>query len=469
MDPHIVEKINRLWQAIYPYLARFMADLYGRDEGDVLELGPFSGGIAKGLLSLSPGFRVVVSDTSHDRFDRLREEIRETPYAHRMIIQSSQLSPLAFLDQSFDIVICRGAFFFLTAAVLQEIYRALRPGGVAIVGGGYGPSTPRDLIAEIAEESKELNLLLGKQQVTEGNLTQMINEAALRQEAEIFHQGGLWLILRKRGSIPEETPSLTDALSLGSREIIALVGGGGKTTLMFALAQELNGKGLKVITTATTKIFEPAREQACMLVVQDDPEQAIRMVREGLQQGSHVAFAAQRFPGGKIGGTDPAFVERMARELPVNDIIIEADGANKLPIKAPADHEPVVPAATTLLVPIIGIEALGKPLNEETAFRPERIAELTGVKPGALITPHLIAKVMAHPQGLIKGAPGGARIISVINKVETTEGLTGARRVAREVLGNGGHRIGRVVLSRLFLRHPIVDIIYREDIGEKNL
>jgi probable selenium-dependent hydroxylase accessory protein YqeC len=472
MDPILIEKINRLWGHIYPHLSRFVAAIYrrqgGRGEGDVLEFGPFAGGIARGLLSLSSEFRVVVADTSPELFDDLHGEIRETPLAQRMIIIPSPLSPLAFLDRSFDLVVCRGAFFFLTPAILQEIYRVLRPGGCAIVGGGYGPDTPQDLIGEIADESKQLNLQLGKQWMTEGALTQMIQDASLHGDAEISTEGGLWVILKRGESEQEKKQGLADAFALGCSEIIALTGGGGKTALLFALAEGLCARGSTVITTSTTKIFEPAQEQAPSLVVQDDPEQAIKMVREKLQQGNHVTFAAKRFPKGKIGGADPQLIERMAQELPVDHIIVEADGARRLPLKAPGDQEPIIPLSTTLLIPIVGIDALGKPLNEEQAFRPERIAALTGAQLGDPITAHLIAAVMAHPQGLCKGVPPGARIIPLINKVETTGGLHGAREVAREVLEKG-HQIERVVLGRLFFHHPIVEVMERSTGSEEAL
>jgi probable selenium-dependent hydroxylase accessory protein YqeC len=461
MNLPLIEKINRLWEPIYPPLSRFVLGLFGSTEGDMLELGPFAGGIARGLLSLSSEFRVVVADASPGIFDDLQEQIRSSPLAQGMMIASSPLSPLIFLDRSFDLVVCRGAFFFLTPAILQEIYRVLRPGGCALVGGGYGPVTPQSLIEEIAKESKQLNLLLGKQWMTEKDLAKMIHEASLQEHTEISTEGGLWLVLR-RGGDSEKTPRLADALSLGSHEVIALTGGGGKTALLFSLAKELQQKGSKVITTTTTKIFEPAREQAPFLIIEADQGKAMAFVKEGLQRNGNVTFAAQRFPEGKIGGVDPQLIGRMAQELPVDHIIVEADGAKRLPLKAPGGYEPVVPSATTLLIPMVGIDALRKPLNEETAFHPERIAELTGAQLGDPITPHLIATLMVHPQGLIKGVPPGARIIPFINKVETTEGLHGAREVAQKILEKG-NEIERVVLSRLFFHHPIVEIMERRN------
>ena len=464
MDSLLIEKINRLWEPIYPSLSRFIADLYSKREGDVLELGPFSGGIAREFLSISSEFRVVLADTSTGLFNDLNEEIRGTPLAQRMMITSSPLSQLIFLDKSFDLVVCRGAFFFLTPAILQEIYRVLKPGGCALVGGGYGPVTPQAFIDEIAEESKQLNLLLGKQWMAQEDLTHMINEASLQEDAEISTEGGLWVIIRK-GVESEKTTQLADALSLGPHEIIALTGGGGKTTLMFALAEELCARGSKVITTTTTKIFEPDHEQAPFLIIETDQGDAVASVTEGLLQNGHVTFASQRFPEGKIGGVDPQLIGRMAQELPVDHIVVEADGAKALPLKAPGEKEPVVPPATTLLIPIVGIDALGKPLNEEQAFRPERIAELTRTKLGDPITPHLIASLIVHPLGGCKGASPEVRIIPLINKVETMEGLDGAREVAQEVL-HKGHKIERVVLSRLFFHHPIVEIMERRNGSE---
>jgi molybdenum cofactor cytidylyltransferase len=187
-----------------------------------------------------------------------------------------------------------------------------------------------------------------------------------------------------------------------------------------------------------------------------------------LQHGN-CTFAAQRFDGGKIGGTDPAFIKRLASMKTADYIIVEADGARQLPLKAPAEHEPVIPAATTLLIPLVGSDALGKSLNEETAFRPKLIAKLSETRLGAPVTTAMMATLIMHPQGLSKGAPRGARIIPFINKVETRERLKGAREAGGEVLRKGAPQIKRVVLGRLFFHRPIVEIIERRSGSEQAL
>ena len=52
--------------------------------------------------------------------------------------------------------------------------------------------------------------------------------------------------------------SLKEALDIHPKDVISIVGAGGKTTLMFALARELSNKKGMVITTTTTKIFPPS-------------------------------------------------------------------------------------------------------------------------------------------------------------------------------------------------------------------
>jgi len=48
----------------------------------------------------------------------------------------------------------------------------------------------------------------------------------------------------------------------GDERIIAIAGAGGKTSLMFALAHAFQRRGIRVITTTTTRILLPTPEQS---------------------------------------------------------------------------------------------------------------------------------------------------------------------------------------------------------------
>ncbi len=90
-------------------------------------------------------------------------------------------------------------------------------------------------------------------------------------------------------------------------------------------------------------------------------------------------------------------------------ILVEADGAARLPVKAPAAHEPVIPSLTTTAVAVVGLRCIGSPLSEENAFRLEEICAITGLKRGDVITPAAVAALACHPLGMFKNVPAAAR------------------------------------------------------------
>jgi len=117
------------------------------------------------------------------------------------------------------------------------------------------------------------------------------------------------------------------------------------------------------------------------------------------------------------------------------------------PFKAPAAYEPVIPADTTLVVPVVGADVFGKPLDADHVHRPELVSALSGAPPGTPITPAIVARVLAHPQGGRKGVPAGARVIVLINKVESLPDRAPARETAERLLREPA--IHSVVLASL--------------------
>ena len=129
------------------------------------------------------------------------------------------------------------------------------------------------------------------------------------------------------------------------------------------------------------------------------------------------------------------------------------------PFKAPAAHEPVIPAETTLVVPLVGADVFGQTLDAEHVHRPELVSALSGAPMGAPITPEIVARVLAHPDGGRKGVPAGARVVILINKVETLPDRKPAHETAERLLRDPA--IHSVVLAAVRAENPVLEVCAR--------
>lgn len=249
---------------------------------------------------------------------------------------------------------------------------------------------------------------------------------------------------------------LTAALGLNQRDVLSLVGGGGKTSLMFLLAETLRAGGHRVITTTTTKIFEPKADQTPCLCLGEPQEVVLGRV----DRWRHVTVASHRVSHGKLQGITAQAVDALWKSGRVDYIINEADGAAQRPLKAPESYEPVIPACTSVVVALVGAEAFAGRLDEDTVFRSRIFSRLTGLPLDAPLTYEAIALIFVHEAGLAKGAPGSARIVPFVNKTDLDHGLERGREFAKVLLNVADPRIDRVVLGCLQADPPIADVVF---------
>jgi probable selenium-dependent hydroxylase accessory protein YqeC len=254
---------------------------------------------------------------------------------------------------------------------------------------------------------------------------------------------------------------LTGALNIKAREVISLVGAGGKTTLMFRLAKELLLGGKKVLTTTTTKILEPTANETPFLFIDPDEGKIKEFVRGHLDQYHHITIARERIGSGKLKGVSSNLVDDLWSSSVMDTMIIEADGAAGRPVKAPREGEPVIPSSTTLVVAILGIDAVEMELGEENVFQAERVSRMTGILMGERMTDEAVAVLMTHSEGIFKGAPPLSRVIAFLNKVDIPDGIAKAKRVAEKILDRKNCRIERVVLGQLKNEPPVVEVIFQ--------
>jgi len=187
--------------------------------------------------------------------------------------------------------------------------------------------------------------------------------------------------------------------------MVALVGGGGKTTTLFELGAQLSGT---TILTTTTKM---GTEQVGTIPLLVDPTD--RDLTAALAASSQV-LAWKASEGHRAVGVDLTTCDRWF-DL-ADNVVAEADGSRKRPFKAPADHEPVIPSRTTLLAACIGASALGQPIADG-CHRPDRVAELLGVTPADVLTPAHAAAVLLHEHGSQKHRPAHARFAVLLHRV----------------------------------------------------
>ncbi|NIW29012.1 MAG: putative selenium-dependent hydroxylase accessory protein YqeC [Actinobacteria bacterium] len=104
----------------------------------------------------------------------------------------------------------------------------------------------------------------------------------------------------------------------------------------------------------------------------------------------------------------------------VDHVVVEADGSRRHPFKAPRPYEPVVPAATTVLVACVGADALGRVIADQCQ-RPLRVAAVAGCSPYQRLTPGRLSRVLLSDRGSRKDCPDGARFAVLVNQVGERE------------------------------------------------
>jgi probable selenium-dependent hydroxylase accessory protein YqeC len=231
---------------------------------------------------------------------------------------------------------------------------------------------------------------------------------------------------------------LAKALGVGEREVVVLVGGGGKTTTLFRLGRELLGSGAGVVLTTTTHIFAPGARPDLETIFLTEWDRGVAECRAARERGHLPVLGTRVTPERRLAGIPPEAVDHFASQPEVSYVLVEADGSAHKPFKAPLDYEPVVPSSTTLLIAVVGVDALGQPLDAEHIHRPQRVAELSSAVVGEPLSAEAIARVLVHRLGPLRDAPPGARSLVLLNKADTPERTAAAEEIARAVRARNG-------------------------------
>lgn len=199
------------------------------------------------------------------------------------------------------------------------------------------------------------------------------------------------------------------------KHIVSLVGAGGKTTIMYQLAEDLAKLGKKVLVTTTTHIWKPARNFA----------EALSEVEDLWNKGTYAVAGSLEENTGKLIQLPKDIFQTYSDFADV--VLIEADGAKGLPCKAPAENEPVLLEESDIVIAVMGLDALNEPVSE-VCFRLEKVQELLQVTAEHKLNEENLVKLLLSEQGACKNV-GQRDFYIVLNKCDTLERRQGAERI----------------------------------------
>jgi len=187
------------------------------------------------------------------------------------------------------------------------------------------------------------------------------------------------------------TASLLESFGIAAPSLVALVGAGGKTTTMWSLLEEARGRGWRAAGGTTTKV-------------------GASQPRPGLP------FHFERQEGDKLLGCSPEKFDEMFAAGDLDLLVVEADGAQGKVVKAPAAHEPVIPLTTSLVIAVVGADALDRVI-EDVAHRPMLVAAVCGCGPYERLTIERAATLLSSASGGAKAVPEGSQFAVAITRI----------------------------------------------------
>lgn len=211
------------------------------------------------------------------------------------------------------------------------------------------------------------------------------------------------------------------SIDINEKKIISFVGAGGKTTLIYYLAEELKAFGKKVIITTTTNMFIPPKYFLY--------SKNLMHIKEKLNQDGIVVL------GKPAGDNKFTFLDyEIYDKLPLicDFLLIECDGSRRLPLKAPDKHEPVILDKCDIVVGVAGIDAVDKKVKD-TCHRKEIVCNILNVEQSHIVTENDIAVLLSSDKGQMKYVNSfnkNIEYIAVINKCDTDELVKKAEKAA---------------------------------------
>lgn len=290
-----------------------------------------------------------------------------------------------------------------------------------------------------------------------------------------------------------------------STQLLALVGGGGKSTTAFVLARQAKARGLKVLITTTTKMYQPSSDQFDTIIDAENLSYQIDSHDSSASQAARRTFIFSTVAPGsgdttesapsqarhytpspwptanicfcyqdiiedpenkeknKVTGLSFDMLDKLKSAALFDLIIIEADGAKHLPIKAPSGHEPCIPSFVDTVIAVTGCEVINQKIDPRQIHRWTDFQHITRCKAGEMLDQQVLGRLIAHEDGMFKHAPNRAKRVWIINKVELSPNYIAVKALAMALLRQV-MQLDVICLANMQASIPIKEVMTKRSI-----
>ena len=222
-------------------------------------------------------------------------------------------------------------------------------------------------------------------------------------------------------------------INIDEKKVISIVGGGGKTTTMFKLANEFKNLGKKVLITTTTAIMKPSEDEYDTFVALDEVIGDEEILKEAAKPGTITVAIGNLIRTDKVKGLEEEVVDYIYNEDIFDYILVEADGAKRRSIKMPRLGEPLIPNSTDIVIGLIGMDVYGKKVDEKTVHRVDIFKEKLSLSEEDIIDEEVISSLVIHPEGLFKDCDDRDKYL-ILNKADNNELKRASEKIKESVL-----------------------------------
>lgn len=249
---------------------------------------------------------------------------------------------------------------------------------------------------------------------------------------------------------PGEYVNLQKALRLNEPCAAAFVGAGGKTTSIFLLARALKHP---VVVTTTTHMGLWQMPWGDRWIVGMPDSGQLELMANGVSVITSAPDESE-----KVGGLSAKQLDQLHGICQQKgwSLLIEADGAKQLPLKAPAEHEPVIPAWVDLVVVVAGLTGLGASCDNAHIHHADRFASLSGLQPGERVGENHLLAVLRSSTGGLKNIPEHSRKVLFLNQADDERLASAGRRLADQLLPT----YDAVMIARLATENENAQVLY---------